>query len=446
VTVLLTTSAAPQRSPFNTAEKRRPLGLGFLCSVLRQAGHRVIFRDPYLRYDPRFPSAEFLRDNAVGFVGIYSNTICLRDTLRMCSLLQRYRREGLWQGTIAVGGPHASVAPQTLLGAADYVAVGEGEPLIVHLVEGRLPRGVVRARPLEDLDSLPRPAYDIFSGLGYDDSHPALPVRPVYTLNTSRGCPYGCTFCSVGSVWGRSYRCMSAERVVDDVEWLMRDFGARGIYFREDHFTLSRSRTREFCELVLRRRLRFLWACESRADSLDRDLLRLMRRAGCRSLYIGVESGSPRVLKNLKKGETLSDFRRVFRECRRIGIRTYASFIVGTPGERARDVLSTLLFARRLADSRSFNVFVGIPYSQLYRDARRKRAVGFIDASGLEYMKGHNRRVLAVYGPSGRTKTVPGAQDSLGVRLLVWLLGTAERVPLVGRRIAWLMRKALLLW
>jgi len=420
--------------------------VGFLISTLREAGHRVIFRDPYLRSDPEFPSAEMLQREEVDLVGIYSNTICFQDTLRMCRRLQQLREEGKWSGRIAVGGPHASVMPESLPDYVDHVVIGEGEGVITELAEGKAQRGVLRGPIVKDLDALPRLPYDLFARMPYDFTHPALDRQPVYTLNTSRGCPYGCTFCSVRSVWGRSYRAMSAERVLADVEWLIKDFGAGGVYFREDHFTLNPDRTRAFCELVLDRGVDFQWGCESRADSLSPELLKLMHRAGCRWLYIGVESGSARMLEKFNKKETTDDFRKAFAWCRDAGISTYASFVVGAPGETARDLMRTLAFARELrADSSTFNVFVGIPYSPLYDEAVRSGLVQYKDANGLLYLRGHNQRVMAFCGYKTVNKRIPGTENRIEVEGLKWLFRCTSRLPLLHKVTKWAINKILLL-
>ncbi|MBW1991275.1 MAG: cobalamin-dependent protein, partial [Deltaproteobacteria bacterium] len=104
--VLLTTSAAPEQSPFSTTEKRPPLGVGFLISVLRDAGHRVFFLDNYLK-PSHFLDTDYLQRHDIDFVGIYANTICFRDTRRMLYRLEFLRQTGRWQGKIMVGGPHA---------------------------------------------------------------------------------------------------------------------------------------------------------------------------------------------------------------------------------------------------------------------------------------------------------------------------------------------------
>jgi len=136
INILLTTSAAPSQSPFSTTEKRPPIGIGFLISVLRNAGHNVFFIDNYLQ-PSNFLETDYLQKNAVDHVGIYANTICYRDTLRMLYKLEYLRRTGKWKGKIIVGGPHTTVVLDTIPDFVDHVVQGEGEQAILDIVEGR---------------------------------------------------------------------------------------------------------------------------------------------------------------------------------------------------------------------------------------------------------------------------------------------------------------------
>jgi glycosyltransferase involved in cell wall biosynthesis/radical SAM superfamily enzyme YgiQ (UPF0313 family)/Flp pilus assembly protein TadD len=396
--VLLVTSGAPHQSPFSTTEKRPPIGLGFLISVLRNAGHKVFFIDNYLS-PSNFLETDYLPRNDIDFVGIYANTICFRDTRRMLHRLEYLRQIGQWQGKIIVGGPHTSVALDTIPPFVDFVVQGEGEQAILDIVEGRATERVVRCRRIENLDDLPMPAWDYFINQPYNWGGDWFPGTPVFTMNTSRGCPFKCTFCSVGSIWGRKYTCFSAERIVADIEYLIKTYGAQGIYFREDNFTVNRKRTEEFCHLLLKKGIKIAWACETRVDALDPDLVALMQQAGLCALYFGVESGSQKVLDLLKKGITREQTKNAFRWCREAGVNTAASVIVGVPGETPQDLQETLALLQEIKPTVTwFNVFVGIPQSPLYRRVLKDRFYDFIDDRGLVYLPGHNQRIGDFYG------------------------------------------------
>lgn len=401
--ILLTTSAAPITSPFSTDEKRPPLGLGYLISVLRDAGRKVSFIDNYLQPSD-FLETDYLIANRVDYVGIYANTICYRDTRCMLNSLQSLRDRGLWKGKIIIGGPHTSADLGSIPEFVDHVVIGEGERAILDVVSDCAPR-IVQAPLIEDLDELPSPAWDYFVNLPYDFTADWISTEPVFTMNTSRGCPFQCTFCSVASVWGRRYRYFSAERVVNDVRYLVEKYGAKGIYFREDNFSANRRRVIEFCNGLLEQGINVQWMCETRVDSLDRELIRLMHKAGCVAFYIGVESGSQRVLDFLRKGINIEQIEAVFRWCNEIGVNTCASFIVGVPTETSEERQLSCEFARKIqATTTWFNIFVGMPKSPLYEYVLEHDLYEYIDDVGLVYMNGHDTLVDQFYGGDFRRK------------------------------------------
>ncbi len=395
--ILLVTSAAPEKSPFSTLEKRAPLGVGYLISVLREEGHEVFFIDNYLKPSP-FLAENYLQTWRIDYVGIYANTICFADTLRMMKAIEDLRSGGSWNGKIIIGGPHTSVAPDSIPAYVDHIVQGEGEPAILDIVNGIEQRRLVRKPRLKDLDQLPYPAWDYFFKLPYDFTTRWTDEAPVFTMNTSRGCPFGCNFCSVDSIWGKQYVMYSAPRIIDEIKYLIHNFGARGIYFREDNFTLNSQRVKEFCQLLLRENIHVEWVCETRVDTLDYPLLKTMRDAGCIGLYIGVESGSERMLEVMNKGISLGQVRKVFRWCKRLKIRTYASFIAGIPTETFEDLLLTRKLIREIEpDFYGTSVFVGIPNSHLYRYVLGNNLYDYKDPLGLLYLKGYNRRVDRYY-------------------------------------------------
>jgi O-antigen biosynthesis protein len=160
--VLFLTSPEPRQTPVSVAEKLPPLGLGFMMALLKRAGHRVHFSDEFLRPTGILETG-FLRRHHIDLVGIYANTICYPGTLRLLNTLQAMRDRGEWRGHIAVGGPHTSVAPDTIPAFVDFVVVGEGERAVMDLADGRMPgERIVRGSMVPDLDELPFPAWEDF--------------------------------------------------------------------------------------------------------------------------------------------------------------------------------------------------------------------------------------------------------------------------------------------
>lgn len=400
--ILFTTSAAPRISPFSTDEKRPPLGLGSLISVVRDEGHRVFFIDNYLK-PSNFIEGSFLQKNNIDFVAIHANTICYRDTLRTFDALENLRKKGLWHGKIIVGGPHTSVALKTISEFVDYVVQGEGEEAILKIINGATEGRVIREKRIKDLDSLPFQPWDIFIKLPYDYTCPWMDIRPVFTMNTSRGCPFNCAFCSVGSIWGKQYTYFSADRIISEIEYLIKNFGAKGIYFREDHFTLNLERTKEFCEKLIKKGTDIHWACETRVDCMSEELIKLMSAAGCKAVYLGVESGSQRVLDNLNKKISIEQIENTINWCKKYNIRTYCSLIVGTPGENFKDYLLTKQLMDKLKPyTYAFNVFVGIPDSPLYKHVLDNNLYEYIDDIGLVYLPGYNIKADFFYGKDSK--------------------------------------------
>jgi radical SAM superfamily enzyme YgiQ (UPF0313 family) len=396
--ILFTTSAAPVKSPFFTNEKRPPLGVGSLISLLRNEDHNVFFIDNYLS-PSNFIKEGYLQKNNIDIVGIHANTICYRDTLRMFNEIENLRKKGLWEGKIIVGGPHTSVALSTIPEFVDYVVQGEGEQAILKIINGEVEGRVLRGERIRDLDSLPFQPWDIFNSLPYDYTCPWLDIQPVFTMNTSRGCPFDCVFCSVGSIWGKQYTCFSAERIIAEIEYLIREYGAQGIYFREDNFTLNLKRTEYFCESLIRKNINISWACETRVGNLSTDLIRLMNAAGCKAVYLGVESGSPKVLEKLKKGITVGEIENTVDSCNKLGMKAYCSLIVGTPGENYEDYLLTKNLMDRLKPYQyGFNVFVGIPNSPLYQHILENHLYEYKDDLGLLYLPGYDVKAKCFYG------------------------------------------------
>ncbi|MBF0396020.1 MAG: B12-binding domain-containing radical SAM protein [Desulfobacterales bacterium] len=396
--LLFLTSASPLKSGFLTNEKRPPLGLGILMSILKRDGHKIFFSDEYLQ-PTRILQSDFLRKNKIDFVCIYTNTVCYNSTLKMLINLQAKRKAKEWNGKIIIGGPHTSVGLKDIPEYVDHVVIGEGEITAQKIINGEAEDRILYGEKVEDIDKLPLPAWEEFIYRNYDWKHPWYDTYPLYTMNTSRGCPFNCRFCSVKSIWGKTYRYMSGERIVDDIQYMIKYYGAKGIYFREDHFTLNKKRTIEFCETLLKKDIKIDWFCETRVDQLDDyEYQKLMRDAGCKVYYIGVESGSQRMLDFYQKGETTSQFIKAFDIAKKLGIKTYASFIVGFPTETREDIMETELFIKSIKpDFIGKNIFIGIPGSELYDFIKENNLYEYEDENHVLYPYNYKKNVEKFY-------------------------------------------------
>ncbi|MDD5242725.1 MAG: radical SAM protein [Syntrophorhabdaceae bacterium] len=417
--ILLATSPVIEQTSFSTLEKTPPLGLGYLISVLRNSGHKVVFRDLYLNSTSISEIGSILAGQSIDLFAVSMNTICYAGGIALLKIAQKLREETKWSGKIVVGGPHPSVFPESIPEFVDYIVKGEGEEKICQIANGEHFSRIIDGIKVQDMDNLPFIPYEEFISLPYDFRNAWINKNSVLTLNTSRGCPFSCQFCSVSSIWGNRYRYQSAVRIIEEILRLKKDFNAQGIYFREDNFTLNRKRIQEFCGEMLSRHIDLPWICETRANTLTEDMVKLMGMAGCRGFYIGAESGSQRVLDYMRKGITLEQVENVINWSRKAGIRCYLSFVLGVPTETDEERYETFLFAHRLKPySFGTGVFTGIPFSSFYWQLIQDDNYAKITSNGMIYQKNHNDLVDRFVG--GEDYKIPvGVEDTANVMLPV---------------------------
>jgi len=260
-----------------------------------------------------------------------------------------------------LGGVHATVMYQQIMEnypAVDIICRGESERTIVELLQtlsngddlGKV-RGIVyrqdgeivvteEREKIADLDVLPFPNYDDLDLKKYKDTYVSWRRKPAGTIVTSRGCPFSCSYCSSHSIWG-NWRSRSVGNVLDEIEWLVSQYGYDIILIGDDIFTTNKARTKEFCQGILNRGLCIKWRAGTRADCVSLEMLELMRESGCQFLSFGVESGSPTILKNLNKKQKIEDVVNAFAWCKKAGIKTIFNVIVGGPGETRTTIEET---------------------------------------------------------------------------------------------------------
>lgn len=275
---------------------------------------------------------------------------------------------------VVMGGAHASTNPVSVLshGSVDYIAVGEGEGVLTDLCaaleksetlvgipglvslggDGELLGERVRPR-IRDLDSLPFPRRDLLPMSEYFKFQHLHKERinnmriPKTTLTTSRGCPENCVFCASRCTWGRTWVGRSAQSVVDEIEQLVRDYGVREVDFLDDSMSVSRSRLQAMCELMIERKLDVKWTTPNGIAiwSLDEEILKLMKRAGCYRLTFGIESGNPETLAFIRKRYTYEHARKIITYANKIGLWTVGTLIIGFPYETREQMEDTINFA-----------------------------------------------------------------------------------------------------
>lgn len=296
-----------------------------------------------------------------------------------------------WPGTrIVAGGPHPTVCPEETLRVVgvDAVVIGEGETAVAGLAAGIPfdalpdlaflgPDGKIvrtpRSDPIADLDQLPMPALDLVDARLYKNSKAVSRRSPLGGIETARGCPFGCVYCSK-AVFGRRMRGKSPSRIVEEFQHYQR-YGYREIAVLDDLFTYDIDRAKAICEALIRVRNRTPWQLDNgiRVDGIDREFLDLARRAGCYKVSFGLESGDDAVLATIGKRVTTADGRRAVLMAKSSGLEVVGFFMLGLPTETQDSIDRTIAFACSLPlDYAKATFMTPLPGTAVFDDFERR--------------------------------------------------------------------------
>ncbi len=226
--------------------------------------------------------------------------------------------------------------------------------------------------PTSNLDNLPFPDLrDIKNIPAYFT--PFFSKGPMTTMMATRGCPFSCSFCDVHANMGKKYRTRSPENLIDEIMFHKKASVVNNFYFKDSIFTLHKENTIEFCELSIKKNLKINWICNSRVNTMDSELAKLMARSGCKIINFGVESMDPAVLEFMKKKVQFEEVKKCLYLCRKAGIATTAYMMVGSEGETYQSYMNGLKELIKLNPTLgSFSVTKAYPGTQLHREALSK--------------------------------------------------------------------------
>lgn len=380
-----------------------PLGFAYIGALLKKHGHDVQVFDrhaamarwgsDYDRIDQALLDAvKTFAPDVVGFTTISE----LIHHVAHCAKILRQQ----FGGIILAGGHHATALPRLTLEKIpelDGVGIGEGEESLLALAEGDPPGEIAglfwrqnchsgdggenqeitkpAAGRIKNLDALPFPDFSLFDTAFYTRRTPSI-IRGFYmstlTMLCSRGCRQRCSFCTESLVYGGGVRFHSMEYIIEMVDRALKDYPqVEGIYFHDNDFLIEPERTVQLCEQFIRTGLakRFSWAVQARADKLEPDLLKLMKKAGCIKMEIGVEATAQNDLDVMRKNTTVDTNERALRLCREAGISVHAYMLTQTANESPADLQTKLDWLKQnRPDTFILNTLKRYPGSLLYRE------------------------------------------------------------------------------
>ena len=361
-----------------------PLGLAYLGAALEQAGTQVKILD-YVVYPYRRDALESVLKE---FKPHVAGATAVSMTFDHAEQILKDVKTSDPQVLTVMGGPHVTFYAQETLetfAELDVVVIGEGEETLVELLRavkcardfdtvsgiayrvGSKIKSTAKRERIKNLDTLPLPARHLlplgrYRALG-------LPM----SITTSRGCPYQCIFCVGRKMVGARVRYHSADRVAAELQYLA-NLKFHQISIADDLFTANQNHCLAVCEEILKKNFKTNWTAFARVDTVSERLLSKMKSAGCTAVSFGIESANPAILNTIKKGITVQQARDAVRKCLRVGIRPYASFILGLPGETPETIKETSAFAANLQQeglAYGFHILTPFPGTEVREQNKR---------------------------------------------------------------------------
>lgn len=341
-----------------------PIGLGYLASYLKKAGHTPVIMDCLKATDSLSEIQKKIKKINPDIVGINVMTPTARGAVAVAKAVKEINKKI----PVVGGGPHATFDYDNLLKNYDfdYIVIGEGEITFLELVNTLAKKRknliknisgitykennkIIKTSPrslINNIDEIPFPARNLVHFEDYITDN--LLPRAIEIMG-SRGCSHRCIFCSSSHLFGR-WRARTPENIVKEMKYLIKKYPqVRSFLFYDDNFTLSKDRVIKFCNLLIKEGLnKYSWDCLGRADQVTEEMLLLMEKAGCKKISYGIESGSPEILKTINKRLNLETARKTIQLTKKIGIEALAFMMIGNPGETRQTIKESICYAKSL--------------------------------------------------------------------------------------------------
>ncbi|MEW5896866.1 MAG: radical SAM protein [Nanoarchaeota archaeon] len=383
-----------------------PIGLGYLAAYVKSKSSNIniklldCLKEKYNHQD----FEDYIIKEKPDIVGITAFTLEMDSALKCAAIVKRIDKKII---TI-IGGPHVSNFPKEVINKdnIDFIFRGESEISFYKFIEelkqiknfrnvpnlGYKENGEIKLNDIEfpqNLDELPFPDYQLMKFIDYPKMY-FMKNYPSAPILTSRGCPFSCTFCSAGKLSGKKFRARSPENIIQEIKLLKDKYHIKEFQIWDDNFTLNRDRAIKFCDLLIKEKIDLEWWCPNglRIETLDEELLKKMKQSGLYALAVGIESGSEKIQKDMKKFLNLNKAKEIVTIANNLGIRTQGFFIIGYPTEDKKDILETIKFAKELPLSRaSFSLFQPLVGSEIYTELEKEGKLSDLNHNTCEYSK-----------------------------------------------------------
>jgi len=360
------------------------LNIGYLASYLKGNGFNEInFYSGFFDNDARIIEGSKNAD----IIGFSCTSPQMKHGL---SLAKKIKSD---KNCIVFGGVHPSVLPHDVLKneTVDVVVVGEGEEAILDVAKGN--REPIIKKPLiEDLDSIPFPDRKMVKQHRNLEHSYKVHGKRIAGIFSSRGCPFRCIFCASHTVWGRRLRFRSAENIMSEFEQVVKDLKVDFVTFADDEVGINRKQLIDFCEKKIKNGLKTPWGCNVVISTLDDKILTALKAANCTELWMGVESGSPKILRDIRKPITIEAIKKVFKKTKDMGFFRRAYFLLGMPNEGYEDIkMSEELIDEIGPDMVGFTILAPYPGTEFYNPHLHK------DVDWSEVDEYHNRLTKTKY-------------------------------------------------
>tara|TARA_Y100000310_G_scaffold344402_1_gene456985 strand:+ start:2728 stop:4143 length:1416 start_codon:yes stop_codon:yes gene_type:complete len=337
---------------------------GFETIFLDAQGEKIIHKELLNKYDWK----EF--DTLI----TQTSTMTFRGDLKLLKAIKERNKDI----KIIVCGSHVTFMPEhsSKNDVIDFLVQYEPEDTVLELIKkissgkDKIPR--ISGVQGEYVNEEDLPIVDRKPILKIHYYNPLVKEEKWTTMETTRGCPSRCTFCTAPYFFGKNIRKRSVEDLIKEMKYL-KNLGYKEIAFRDEIFTYDRRRVKEICELMIKEKLNLKWICNGKIGMCDKPTMEIMKKAGCHLLLFGVESGSQRVLDAIKKDQTIEQIENTFRWANEVGIDTHAHFLIGSPGETEEEIEQTIAFSKKIKPTTAaFGILTVYPGSALHDDVKDK--------------------------------------------------------------------------